>query len=498
MIVISRNHYINSVYGLRYWNYDLKMKSFSLKNFVHRTSLILHFSGMKSLFVTGMILFMASSLKAQIPVIGADSLMKHYSYKMNHFIDRDTSLSEFYSIDLFGISVYADAAKKKASQPEFSVNWSELSIYKNIIATAPREEAMQIMLSKGNRPFPPDVVKRFGVVPDFIGYQATSKLPLKGLKIVLDPGHIASDTAMGRMEDKFLLFRTSKGPTNAPRSSNDSVTISIAEGMLTWQTANALAVLLRNEGAEVLVTRPRINITAFGKTYEQWKKDDYARTLDSLLRVYPEDVHLLKLKSGRIKDENSIFRYVFRDAELRKRAEIINAFHPDLTLIIHYNVDEKNKPWNAPSPKDYCMTFVPGSFQQGELSDSERRFDFLRLVLTDEIEKSTAASGLVALEFKSELEVPLARQSDATYLQEHCIPAGLPGVFCRNLSLTRLVQGTMIYGETFYQDNVDECLRLTEKQKFTSEGQQPIAGNERVSEVVDAYNKAILLWAKSR
>ncbi|HET6991425.1 MAG TPA: hypothetical protein VFJ43_08885, partial [Bacteroidia bacterium] len=212
----------------------------------------------------------------------------------------------------------------------------------------------------------------------------------------------------------------------------------------------------------------------------------------------PTDIHLRKLKSGRIKDENSIFRYVFRDAELRKRSEIINAYHPDITIIIHYNVDEKNKPWNAPSPKDYCMTFVPGSFQKDELSDSERRYDFLRLLLMDDIEKSTTVSGLAALEFKSELEVPLAKQADATYLQEHCIPAGLPGVYCRNLSLTRLIQGTMIYGETFYQDNFDECLLLSEKPRLTSEGQQPLGGNERISEVVEAYNKAILLWVKSR
>ena len=26
------------------------------------------------------------------------------------------------------------------------------------------------------------------------------------------------------------------------------------------------------------------------------------------------------------------------------------------TIIIHYNVDEKNKPWNKPSSKNFCMT----------------------------------------------------------------------------------------------------------------------------------------------
>jgi hypothetical protein len=240
-----------------------------------------------------------------------------------------------------------------------------------------------------------------------------------------------------------------------------------------------------------------MDITAFGKTYVQWKNADYQRTLDSLLREDPADVKLLQVKSGKMRDEKSIFRYVFRDAELRKRAELINAFHPDLTVIIHYNVDEKNAPWDRPSPKNYCMTFVAGSFQPGELGDPERRFDFLRLLLTDDIENSCRIAGLTALEFKSELDVPLAKTADATYLSASCIDAGLPGVFCRNLSLTRLIQGTLVYGETLFQDNMKECLLLTKKEPLHVEGEQSISGNNRIDEVATAYDKAILLWAKS-
>ena len=58
--------------------------------------------------ITNFLLLMifAISLRAQIPIYGADSLMKHYNSKMNHFIDRDSSLGSFYSIDLFGISIF--------------------------------------------------------------------------------------------------------------------------------------------------------------------------------------------------------------------------------------------------------------------------------------------------------------------------------------------------------------------------------------------------------
>ncbi|MDQ3109348.1 MAG: N-acetylmuramoyl-L-alanine amidase [Bacteroidota bacterium] len=431
----------------------------------------------------------SSVLTAQLPVIGADSLVKHYTAKMTRYLDKESALGDYYSIDLYGISVFPGAAQKKSGQPEYRVNWNDLALYKNIIATAPREESKSIMLEKANRPFLPEFVKKYALPPDYLKPRPTAQLPLKGLKIALDPGHIASDTAMGRMEDKFLLFKTGSG--------KDSFVVSIAEGILTWKTANALAVLLRSQGAEVFLTRPRPEITAFGKTYAQWRKDDFSRTLDSLLKEDPSDARLLKIKNARKKDEKAIFRYVFRDAELRKRAEIINAFHPALTVIIHYNVDEKNKPWDHPSPKNYNMTFVPGSFQSGELGDAERRFDFLRLLLTDDIENSCRIAGLTALELKSELDVPLAKTTDATYLAASCIDTGLPGVFCRNLSLTRLIQGTLVYGESLFQDNVNECLLLTKNAPLKAEGEQSISGNERIDDVAKAYDYAILLWAKS-
>ncbi|HET6990862.1 MAG TPA: hypothetical protein VFJ43_06035, partial [Bacteroidia bacterium] len=130
------------------------MKKLLIRNIVHRTPYIVNSFASKRMFLIAAFLFPTIFLKAQIPIYGADSLMKHYVFKMNHFIDRDTVLGDFYSIDLYGISVFAGPDQKKLNQAEYHVNWSELPLYKNIIATAPREEAMQIMLDKGNRPFP--------------------------------------------------------------------------------------------------------------------------------------------------------------------------------------------------------------------------------------------------------------------------------------------------------------------------------------------------------
>lgn len=441
----------------------------------------------KHAFLFLLFLGLAGKVQAQMPVIGADSLEKHYQYKVHRFIDRDTVLGDFYTIDLNGVSVFAGVKEKKANKPEYRVTWQELPVYKKIMTTVPRNDAMLIMKTKGAGPFSADIQRQFAVADTLKDTLVpTLEKPLLGYRFVIDPGHFASDSLSSRLEDKYIDFYV--------HNENDSQRVKFFESQMTYNTAFVLSNKLRAAGAEVLLTRTAYEYTAFSKTFERWKKDDYPRTLDSLLKIYPKDPNLLALKSGKLKDNKSIYKFVFRDAELRKRSEIINAFHPDLTIIIHYNVDEENKDWKKPTDKNFCMTFVGGAFQAGELSDPEKRFDFLRLLLTDELEQSMYVSGLAASHFTSELEVPLAKQADATYLRTNCIAADEPGVFCRNLSLTRMVQGPVIYGETLYQDNKDECIKLFGDSKRLASGR---GGNGvRTTEVGEAYYNAILDWVK--
>ncbi|MGL4598875.1 MAG: hypothetical protein ACRCYO_15265, partial [Bacteroidia bacterium] len=268
--------------------------------------------------------------------------------------------------------------------------------------------------------------------------------------------------------------------------------INFFEARLTFSTATMLATYLRGYGAEVFITIPEQGKTALGKTYWEWKKADYAHALDSMLNVRPNDPNLQKLKNPKFNsDDRLIFRYIFRDVELRKRAVLINAFRPDLTVIIHYNVDEKNKDWKTPTKKNYCMAFVGGSFSAGELGDSEKRFDFLRLLLTDELDQSIVFSGQVTRYFKKHLSVPLAKKADADYLQASCTKTTSEGVYGRNLSLCRLVQGVLIYGETLYQDNEKECVWLNQE---NSKDEKSLRMT-RTQMVAEAYLLGILDWA---
>ena len=209
-----------------------------------------------------------------------------------------------------------------------------------------------------------------------------------------------------------------------------------------------------------------------------------SKKIDAAISKSQKDFFLGKKASDRDK-----FRVIFKDLELQKRGEIINDFKPDITIIIHYNVDETNTGWVKPGKKDFNMTFVGGAFMKGDLSTIEKRFEFFRLLVSDNLEKSIALSSAVVKSFEENLKVPTAGPRDAKYLIEGCLPAKTKGVYCRNLQLTRYIHSPLVYGETLYQDNISECQQLNKENDKTK--------NIRVQQVSEAYYQGILKYVNS-
>ncbi len=106
------------------------------------------------------------------------------------------------------------------------------------------------------------------------------------------------------------------------------------------------------------------------------------------------------------------------------------------------------------------MAFIGGAFTAGDLAKPENRLHFLRLLLTDQLNRSQQLAGATVKNFSQQLNIPIARSSDATYLLNNCISTSSPGVFCRNLVLCRKINSVLVYGESLYQDNEKECLEL--------------------------------------
>ncbi len=391
-------------------------------------------------------------------------------------IVKDSSIRSYYKIDPFsGISVYSTPENKKKNKPEFNVSPQEYLSAKAYFENQPFDSCWKLFCSGTyifNSPAPPSRLP----VDDL--------KPLAGLRIALDPGHIAGDYPTARLERKSVQIKKDslKGV-----SQNDT----IIEGRLTLATALLLKKKLEDVGAIVFITREKDNFSAFGKDFDSWVKEDMKRCLDSAVsqgHISPREKTIYTTKPQR----KVIFREFFLQEDLRERARRINAFNPDLTIIIHYNVDEKNEGWTKPTKKNFCMVFIPGAFMSGRMEKKESRFNLLRLLITSDLAASAEMAGLLCEQFQNDLNVSLAEPKDAAYLKESCTQAPHKGVYCRNLALTRLISGPVVYGESLYQDNQDEY-KLLSVRNFKN-GKIP----ERVALVAESYYKAILSYFSNK
>jgi hypothetical protein len=107
------------------------------------------------------------------------------------------------------------------------------------------------------------------------------------------------------------------------------------------------------------------------------------------------------------------------------------------------------------------------------------------MVVTDHIEQSLRLSECITAQFVKQLEVPLLTE-ETSYTESGCLMQK-PGIYCRNLALTRRVHSPLCYGETLIQNNPEESIRLAELD--TSIGGIPCS--QRIKEVAKAYFEGI-------
>jgi len=420
------------------------------------------------------ILFFNSGLTSFAQDTTVQSKIKYYIEKAEKYLDREKALSGYYSIDKNGIIMYASAKNKAMGKKEFLLRWNELEIFNEyeLFECRTRFDTYKF----GGVYCGPGVCERY-IKPD-----TGSPKQLSKCRIAIDAGHIAGDMEMGEIEKKEVKFK---------RDSLNGLTdsISFAEGMLTFATAKLLKEKLEAEGAEVFMTRTFNGGSAFGVNFNDWLKTSYKKAIDSLSKIGEITAEKKKWYLSSKCTKRDKFRLIFKDIELQKRGEIINRYHPDFTIIIHYNVDETNLGWTKPGNKDFNMTFVGGAFMKNDLSAIDKRFEFLRLLVSDDLEKSISLCSEVIKSFEKTLLVKTATATDAKYLRESCLITDEKGVYCRNLQLTRFIHSPLVYGETLYQDNINECKLLNEESDKTK--------NKRVQQVAEAYYNGILNYVKN-
>ncbi|MEO7088244.1 MAG: N-acetylmuramoyl-L-alanine amidase [Bacteroidia bacterium] len=403
-------------------------------------------------------------------------LAKKYHQKATTFLEKNKASENYFSVDEKGVSMYADANQKSVHHPEFTIYWNELDTLKILFKSFSDKQVEQILSEKGTNYFSKNIFSDNKIEEIKSTFFPTSNKKLNGLKIAIDPGHIGGPIEMARTESRCLEMNSDSGK-NA---------IQLIEGNETFSTAYLLKQKLEAQGAVVMLTKNAPGMTAFDISYAEWKNNFLKPLAENL---YNEKKISLSKKKFLLATKNEKERFAFfSPLDLEQRAKKMNDFQPDISVIIHYNVDEKNKGWQYPTKKDFCMTFAGACFTGSALENKFQQIAFLRLLLTDDLEHSIALSKITENHFHSDLDIPIAKPEDAEYLTKNSIYTNEKGVYLRDLMLARLVKGTIVYGETLYQDNVRECVLLNEK-TLDVDG---VPTSPRIAQVADAYYKAVL------
>lgn len=290
--------------------------------------------------------------------------------------------------------------------------------------------------------------------------ETQKKLGVDHIKIALDPGHFGGKYA--RLEKRYIDME------------HNGEVLQFDEGTLSFLTALHLKNRLEEHGVSVLLTRKAIGVGAYSLDFFDWLKNcpEHWETEEFL---------------------PAIFRKYYNILDLKERARIINEYQPDLTFIIHYNSCDSTLACSKKTKvthRNFNIVFIPGAFCQGELSTSEDRYHFLRLICTQDLEQSLHIAKHLVAAFTSYLQVaPLKLETQKFH---SCRKAIADGVFSRNFCLTRLVKGPLCYGESLIQNNLQEALALNKKDAMVN----GIPCPQRVIDVAEAYLGAILSYFK--
>lgn len=379
--------------------------------------------------------------------------------------------------------LYIYATSQKVNKPEFILYWREMPHFNELLDKRSREEIIDILQRKGSNYF-------YGINNTHVDPAKYPVSEWRGLRVALDPGHIASNMEEAMLEKRFVRAEG--------KYFDQKQDIEFFEANLAYTTCLVLKQMLEEKGATVLMTH-EYGKSAMGINYKEWLETDIK---NDIIRGYKEDWFNRKalqyLLSGDAPDF-VMFHDVFRNKDFVARGKKINEFDPDITLVVHYNASENGQRYGdrylPPVNENYSMVFIPGSFLGVEIDGEDgldQRFEMLRLLVSYDLEESDVLASNIIKALNDELKVDALPKRNSFGFAKHfsVLSESSEGVYHRNLYLTRVVRGPIAYSEALYQDNRNE-IPLLGKKDFTIGG---IKTSSRVKDVAHVYFSALEQW----
>lgn len=325
--------------------------------------------------------------------------------------------------------------------------------------------------------------------------QNPANLPLKGLKIALDPGHMGN-TFWDEKTGKIVYHPDGR---------------KLSEGVLNLQTVLLLEKRLTALGAEVLVTHrelgpvsalPLNDLPLVEFARRELRSSSADLWFQALLKTAPIGNPLYAAfeadsNFNKLFAESHRADYFILRADLDARTDLINRFAPDLTLIIHYDTMDPegltsgggiNKSgWNR------TKVYVPGSFSVDEFSSREdRAFVARHLTSPFSWDASRKLGRSVVRELSDQLGLEFDRFGGGNSRQVE------PGIFSRNLALNRKIFGHAVsYVEVAYYNDPKEFNRLHDYAHDMDIGGKNYPYSERLVNIADALENGVVKFVQT-
>lgn len=402
---------------------------------------------------------------------------------------KDYQIAKRVQIDDSGIHL-SDRNNRKA----YSVFWTEMGHFVSNIENLNYYEVQRMFASKGTQ-----AIQNY---KDEIEFQHYKDYPtdISDLTVVLDPGHFGGSLEEGKIEGRVLRMSSADAHT--------AEDVEIYEAKLNYVTAllikEKLAALNCNN---VLITRPH-DAGAIGQTFQFWLDYSVKNSLKEALhkgdisRDYHDQLVTALTDTTSPVNRNALFGF-YRFLDFRARIEAANNYRADVTISIHYNASDDSRPYNSdryykPTEANYNMFFVPGGFLHNELDKSNSILDFIRLLVSPDLDNAVTLSSSILKEQQKVLGVPPGVIPDKSKLFPVTVPTDQPGVYARNLPQLRMIRGTVVYGETLLQDNAKEAAALAMEDISVVDpvSEVRITASRRCEQVATGYVNGILEFLK--
>jgi hypothetical protein len=287
----------------------------------------------------------------------------------------------------------------------------------------------------------------------------TAALPLNGVKITLDPGHLGGEWA--KIEERWMQLDGGRPVMEGE--------ISMEIALMVKQRLEALGALVtftRKSGQPATTLRPR----DLEQAARDYLIDDrhIANPAYGYKDLYdPARVNTVKWRSEWL---------FYRPVEIRARSELVNqSFQPDLVLCLHLNAEDWGDPRNPRLvDKSHLHFLVTGAAASGEMDYDDERFEILLKLLSRGSATEVALAESVAQSMAAATRLPAY-----AYHGDNAIPAGSSGyVWARNLLANRMFLCPTVYVEAYVMNNKTDYARL---QLGPYEGTRLIDGRPRVN-----------------